>query len=190
MKRRIKQGPDILFFSNWARKFKQQEFPQYSLSARKMTKLLKQQLLQSVQHRWFILSQPVWLPELCSYENILYHLSYGEKTIQQPKLQSMACAHRRYSPPKTVAHQVYLGVANQMGVIGCGPTKSFNKTSRSELLKKQTFILILHSWWIGLVQGRSWSCAFVIIQIAKILTALGKKLVSAHQKLLVHTGTP
>ena len=70
----------------------------------------------------------------------------------RPRLQSMACAHRRYFPPKTVAHQVYLGVSNQMGVIGCGPTKLFNKTSLLELHKKQTSILILRSWSIGLAQ--------------------------------------
>ena len=45
------------------------------------------------------------------------------------RLQSMACAHQRYIPPKTVAHQVYLGVENQMGLTGCGPTKLFNNQS-------------------------------------------------------------
>ena len=32
-------------------------------------------------------------------------------------LQSMACAHRRYFPPKIFAHQVDLGVAVKMGVV-------------------------------------------------------------------------
>ena len=78
----------------------------------------------------------------------LLHVSKQHLVVQSDclaRLQSTACAHRRYFPPKTVAHQVYMGVSNQMGVIGCGPTKSFNKTIRSELRKKQTLILILHS---------------------------------------------
>ena len=39
---------------------------------------------------------------------------YLAQTAFYTRLHSMACAQRRYFPPKTVAHQVYLGVANQM----------------------------------------------------------------------------
>ena len=95
------------------------------------------------------------------------------------RLQSMACAHRRCSPPKTVAHQLYLGVANQMEVTGSGAAKLFDKTSLLEICNKQT--LILRSWMIGLGQGQSCSYAFIIIKIAQILTALGNNL-SVHTR--------
>ena len=42
----------------------------------------------------------------------------------ESSLQSMACAHRRYFRPKTVAHRVNLGEANKMGVVGRGPIEN------------------------------------------------------------------
>ena len=53
-------------------------------------------------------------------------------------LQSMACAHRRYFCAKPVAHQVFLGVATNMGVTGCGPIEmSANKNKYSTVVYEQ-----------------------------------------------------
>ena len=74
------------------------------------------------------------------------------------RLQSMACAHQKYFPPKTVTPQVYLGLANQMGVARGDPTYLFDKNlvfqndliSRHQDWQDLILILVVHRWLIGI----------------------------------------